>query len=280
MSLKWQCEWNAEGHYYELNKGVKIPVRLFLSPKLYQESEEDLYRQVVAATEFPGVLDVVITPDVHTGYVVPVGCVMATSGTLCQAPVGYDIGCFTADTLIPLADGNVCPIGELASAGRELNVFAITETHRITIAKATAKLTRRQAPLVRVTLDNERTITCTPDHEFMLRDGSYREARELAPGTSLMPFYHGVDHEGYRYVQQPYSGRDQRVHWMVARTGLLGDIPGFPASVPSFIIETSSQETIGQKIWSLWGTATICHCTILSVNGIRIFTARNSKPSV
>src|SRR4051812_6295454 len=93
MSLKWQCEWNAEGHYYELTKGVKVPVRLFLSPKLFQESEEEIYRQIVAATEFPGVQEVVITPDVHTGYVVPVGCVMATNGTLCQAPVGFDIGC-------------------------------------------------------------------------------------------------------------------------------------------------------------------------------------------
>src|SRR5947209_10869338 len=93
MSLKWQCEWNADGRYYELKKGVRVPVRLFLSEKLFQESEEEIYRQVVSATEFPGVQDVVITPDVHTGYVVPVGCVMATSGTLCQAPVGFDIGC-------------------------------------------------------------------------------------------------------------------------------------------------------------------------------------------
>ena len=93
MSLKWQCKWNAEGQYYDLTEGVKVPVRLFLSEKLFQESEEELFRQVVAATEFPGVQDVVITPDVHTGYVVPVGCVMATNGTLCQAPVGFDIGC-------------------------------------------------------------------------------------------------------------------------------------------------------------------------------------------
>lgn len=93
MSLKWQCEWNEAGRYYEMKKGVKIPVRIFLSPKLFQESEEELYQQIVAATEFPGVQEVVITPDVHTGYVVPVGCVMATNGTLCQAPVGFDIGC-------------------------------------------------------------------------------------------------------------------------------------------------------------------------------------------
>ena len=93
MSLKWQCEWNEEGHYYDLKQGVKVPVRLFLSPKLFEESEEEIYRQIVNATEFPGVEDVIITPDVHTGYVVPVGCVMATNGTLCQAPVGFDIGC-------------------------------------------------------------------------------------------------------------------------------------------------------------------------------------------
>ncbi|MCS6777192.1 MAG: RtcB family protein [Chloroherpetonaceae bacterium] len=93
MSLKWQCVWNEAGHYYELREGVRVPVRLFLSPELFAECEEEIFQQIVNATNFPGVQDVVITPDVHTGYVVPVGCVMATSGTLCQAPVGFDIGC-------------------------------------------------------------------------------------------------------------------------------------------------------------------------------------------
>ena len=39
------------------------------------------------------VLDAVLTPDAHHGYGVPVGCVMATDGTLAMGPVGYDIGC-------------------------------------------------------------------------------------------------------------------------------------------------------------------------------------------
>ncbi len=93
MSFKYQCEWNDAQHCYVLTKGVKVPVRLFLTPKLFEECEEEVFKQIVNATEFPGVQDVVITPDVHTGYVVPVGCVMATNGTLCQAPVGFDIGC-------------------------------------------------------------------------------------------------------------------------------------------------------------------------------------------
>ncbi len=227
MSLKWQCEWNEEGKYYELNKGVKVPVRLFLTEKLFQDSEEEIYRQIVSATEFPGVEDVVITPDVHTGYVVPVGCVMATNGTLCQAPVGFDIGCFTGDTLVPLVDGRSYPLRELAMRSEGFHVYAITPTQRITTAAATAKMTRTDAALVRVTLDNGREIVCTPDHEFMLRDGFYMQAQHLAPDTSLMPFYTGKDRDGYAYVQQPYSGRNQRVHWMVARSGLMGSVPKF-----------------------------------------------------
>ncbi len=68
-------------------------VRLFLTESLLSEMEDSLGAQIQNARRFPGVLDVAITPDAHTGYGVPVGCVMATSGTLAMGPVGYDIGC-------------------------------------------------------------------------------------------------------------------------------------------------------------------------------------------
>ena len=70
-----------------------VPVRLFLTPKLLEEVEDSIYKQIVNATRFPGVKLVCITPDVHTGYGVPIGCVLLTDGTLCLGPVGYDIGC-------------------------------------------------------------------------------------------------------------------------------------------------------------------------------------------
>ncbi len=92
MSLKWQCQPSGEG-YYTLSDGVKVPVRLFLNEQLHAESEEALYAQVKTATEYPGVLDVIVTPDAHVGSTVPVGCVIATEGTLLQSPVGFDIGC-------------------------------------------------------------------------------------------------------------------------------------------------------------------------------------------
>ncbi len=107
MSLKKECKRVKGEGYYLLTQGVRVPVRIFMNPQLFEECEETVFQQVRAATEFPGVTDVVITPDAHTGYVVPVGCVMATSGTLCQAPVGYDIGCGMAALLsdVPVEKG-------------------------------------------------------------------------------------------------------------------------------------------------------------------------------
>jgi tRNA-splicing ligase RtcB len=91
MSWKSSARRDPAGFYrYHTEQGE---VRLFLTEKLFGEMEESLGAQIANARRFPGVLDVAITPDAHTGYGVPVGCVMATSGTLAMGPVGYDIGC-------------------------------------------------------------------------------------------------------------------------------------------------------------------------------------------
>jgi tRNA-splicing ligase RtcB (3'-phosphate/5'-hydroxy nucleic acid ligase) len=236
-TLKNEREWKqmcalTPQNYYELRTEDTgdVPVRLFLTPALLAEAEDILYRQIINATRFPGVRLVVITPDAHYGYGVPVGCALITdhdSGAIAMGPVGYDIGCFTGDTLVPLVDGCSYPIDELAARGEEVLVYALTPEHRVTAAKATAKKTRTNATLVRIMLDNGREIFCTPDHEFMLRDGSYRQAQDLMPGTSLMPFNARTDKDGYRFVQHPATGRSQRVHWIMARDGLLGEIPSF-----------------------------------------------------
>ena len=213
---KHLARWNGEGYYELRTEDIgDVPVRLFLTPTLLSEAEDILYRQIVNATRFPGVRMVVITPDTHYGYGVPVGCVLITdgeSGAIAMGPVGYDIGCFTADTLIPTVDGHSHPIGELAQSREEIFVYAISEEHKIVVAKAIAKRTRANAPLVKVSLDNKREIVCTPDHEFMLRDGTYRQAQRLTPNTSLMPFYKREDEDGYAVLQHPVFYNDQRIH--------------------------------------------------------------------
>ena len=91
MSWKRAARRDPAGFYrYRTEQGE---VRIFMTETLWDEAEESLGEQIRNARRFPGVIDVVITPDAHHGYGVPVGCVMATGGTLAMGPVGYDIGC-------------------------------------------------------------------------------------------------------------------------------------------------------------------------------------------
>ncbi|MEW6206973.1 MAG: DNA gyrase subunit A, partial [Acidobacteriota bacterium] len=49
-----------------------------------------------------------------------------------------------------------------------------------------SRITRRNAQLIELTFDDGSKVRCTPDHRFMLRDGSWKEAQELTIEDSLM----------------------------------------------------------------------------------------------
>jgi tRNA-splicing ligase RtcB (3'-phosphate/5'-hydroxy nucleic acid ligase) len=94
-----------------------VPVRLFLTAPLLADAEDMLYGQIVNATRFPGVKRVVITPDTHYGYGVPVGCVLLTdaeSGAVAMGPVGYDIGCGMVSARSRVPAGSATPERRLA----------------------------------------------------------------------------------------------------------------------------------------------------------------------
>lgn len=170
---------------------------------------------------------VALMPDVHLGKGALVGSVIATKDAVIPAAVGVDIGCFTADTKVPLIDGQEYRIEDLANHGRSIYVYACTDSGKIVCAEAIARKTRINADLIRVILDNDYEIKCTQDHQFMLRDGNYKQAKDLKPNDSLMPFYSKIDKDGYTLIQQNYSERWQKAHWIVARSGILGKIPKF-----------------------------------------------------
>ncbi len=90
-------QWHDDGYYtLQTDDTGEVPVRLFLTPALLAALEDILYRQIVNATRFPGVRLVVVTPDAHFGYGVPVGSVILTDigrGAVAMGPEGFDIGC-------------------------------------------------------------------------------------------------------------------------------------------------------------------------------------------
>ena len=103
----------------------------------------------------------------------------------------YNPLCLTLDTKIPLLDGRTETLQTLIdeySQGKQNCVYSIDpETKQIHAGKIVwAGVTRRNAQLVRVTLDNGQQIRCTPDHKFMLKNGKYLDAQYLQSDMVLM----------------------------------------------------------------------------------------------
>ena len=123
--------------------------------------------------------------------------------------------CLSGNTTILLADGKLHTIEELAATEGPHVVYTCTPSGRIKMSAASAQAT------------NEQSFICSSEQLIMLRDGTYLAASSLLVGVSLMPLYTCNDRDGYTLVQQNYSGRWQKGHWIVARSGLLGPIPSF-----------------------------------------------------
>jgi DNA gyrase subunit B len=127
-------------------------------------------------------------------------------------------GCFSGDTLVALADGRALSFLDLVAEqkeGKEHFGYTIRKDGKVGLQRLiNARMTKKQTRVIRVTLDNGQSIVCTPDHRFMLRDGSYKAAENLAPNDSLMPLYRkfsdvkepGITIQGYEMVKDPRSG--------------------------------------------------------------------------
>lgn len=94
MSFKYAAQRLDDGHYVlAKTKTMRVDGHAFLSDELYAASEEELWNQLVYAASYEGVTGAYLMPDCHSGYSVPVGCVLVTDGTLVMAASGYDISC-------------------------------------------------------------------------------------------------------------------------------------------------------------------------------------------
>lgn len=137
-------------------------------------------------------------------------------------------GCFSEKTKVALADGRHLSFKNLvaeAQKGKQNFCYTIRQNGKIGLEKIiNPRLTKKNAQVIEVKLDNKEKIICTPDHKFMLRDGSYKEAQNLKPNDSLMPLYRKpsdinqpkITIDDYEMVWDPKSDS-----WLF--THLLGD---------------------------------------------------------
>ncbi len=146
-------------------------------------------------------------------------------------------GCFSGDTKVALLDGRNISFRELVKEhrqGKQNYCYTIKDDGSIGVEKIVEpRITKRQAEVIKVVLDNDEEIVCTPDHLFMTRDGQYVMTKNLNPKQSLMPLYRKLSKiggkitiDGYEMVFSP------RGNWWVF-THLLGDKHNLTSSVYS-----------------------------------------------
>lgn len=95
-------------------------------------------------------------------------------------------GCFVGETRVMTPDGSH-RIDALFQRERRVRMYGCSPTGAIREGQAQyVYLSKRTDDLVDVSLGHRKTIRCTPDHPFMLRDGTYKRADMLNGSDELM----------------------------------------------------------------------------------------------
>lgn len=124
--------------------------------------------------------------------------------------------CFTGDTKIKLVDGTNKTFAELAQKWecdkQPFEVYSRDENNNIVPGIATEpRIISYVSEICELTTNDGNAIKCTPEHEFMLKDGSYKKAIDLNPDDSLMPLY-VKDWYGYEFIKDTtYQGTTHRL---------------------------------------------------------------------
>ena len=151
-------------------------------------------------------------------------------GGVDQVDTVYNPQCLTLDTTIPLLDGRELTLGELIrefEQGKKNWAYSINPVTGEVVPGdiSWAGVTRKNAQVIRLTLDNGQQLTCTPDHKIPVQGKGFVEAKDLVISVdSLFPFNvreQGLRNNKSKKYKQVYDTSKQDwvfVHRMVAET--------------------------------------------------------------
>ncbi|MFH1358804.1 MAG: DNA topoisomerase (ATP-hydrolyzing) subunit B [archaeon] len=118
-------------------------------------------------------------------------------------------GCFSGETEVVLVDGRSISFKQLVkedSEGKDNFCYTIKNNGTIGIGKIKyPRVTKENTDVIKIVLDNNKEIICTPNHKFMLRDGKYKEAKDLTKEDSLMPLNRKISKIGGRITIDGYE---------------------------------------------------------------------------
>jgi hypothetical protein len=108
--------------------------------------------------------------------------------------------CVLGETKILLLSGKSIAIKELINE-KSFWVYSCKQDGEIVPGLAhSVRVVKKINSYYRITLDNNKFFECTEDHPIMLRDGNYKETKDLEINESLMPLYLRLE-DGYTYYK-------------------------------------------------------------------------------
>lgn len=129
-------------------------------------------------------------------------------------------GCFSANTLISLPNGLEITFEDLVEDyknGKEHFCYTINNG-KISIGKITnPRITRKNATVIKLIMDNGSSIICTPDHLLMKENGEYVKAKDSL-SISLKPLYRRISGwkkgqiKGYEMFWSEYDNKWKYTH--------------------------------------------------------------------
>ncbi|MBU4377141.1 MAG: intein-containing RctB family protein [Candidatus Omnitrophica bacterium] len=183
--------------------GMRVPGLIYADEKLLKDIRHDkALQQVANAACLPGIVNYSLAmPDIHWGYGLPIGGVVATDieagGVITPGGVGYDINCLSGSTKILLENGAYIFIGDSKKIFQKKNLACINfekkDREEAPVA-AFLKIRPKNRVLEMKTLNGNR-IVATEDHPFWTPDGMI-PIRSLNPDdvVAIYPF-EGVQYE-------------------------------------------------------------------------------------
>jgi DNA gyrase subunit B len=118
-------------------------------------------------------------------------------------------GCFSGETKIALADGRNLSFIDLVKEdgkGKINYCYTIGKNGSIEIGQIKSpRITKKNSPVIKVILDNDEEIVCTPDHLFMTRTGEFMKAKDITTNVSLMPLRKQLSKMGKRITIEGYE---------------------------------------------------------------------------
>jgi len=180
--------------------------------------EDEAIDQLKNAARIPGVRKVIATPDIHIGFGVPIGSVVAIKDNIVPSAVGYDVNCGMRVITTPLFKENIDPKSLAESIRRDIplgegkrNVSISKEDLKIVLEKGLKglrEIIHKYERLSRVKNEEEEhnDILKTEDFGSMQGNTDAVSSRAIERGHDQLGTLGGGNHFcEIQYVQEVYD---------------------------------------------------------------------------